>query len=105
MGLFAIGYLVIIGRKWVLVSLASSVEVNFSGTIIVDALSNPLTPHSEQKKKKIDVSLCSSWNLENSGLIFKSTLIFKNNYLKTDEHCRISPIKYGWDNDVVCNIY
>jgi hypothetical protein len=52
MGLFAIGYLVIIGRKWVLVSLASSVEVNFSGTIIVDALSNPLTPHSEQKKKK-----------------------------------------------------
>jgi hypothetical protein len=44
MGLFAVGYLVIIGRKWVLVSLASSAEVNFSGTIIVDALTNPPTP-------------------------------------------------------------
>jgi hypothetical protein len=38
MGLFAVGYLVIIGRKWVLVSLAPSVEVYFSKTIIVDAL-------------------------------------------------------------------
>jgi hypothetical protein len=43
MGLFAVGYLVIIGRKWVLVSLASSVEVNFFETIIVDALTNPPT--------------------------------------------------------------
>jgi len=52
MGLFAVGYLVIIERKWVLVSLASSVEVNFSGTIIVDALTNPQPLQSEPKKKK-----------------------------------------------------
>jgi hypothetical protein len=65
MGLFAVGYLVIIGRKLVLVSLASSVEVNFSGTIIVDALTNPPPLHFE----KIDASFCWSWSLENSGIL------------------------------------
>jgi hypothetical protein len=42
----------------VLVSLASSVEVNFSGTIIVDALTNPPPLHSD-KKIKIKLMLLS----------------------------------------------